>query len=131
MCALLVLALSVSAQNTPALPQNWETSVAGVPSTVVVPNSSTRVVAISSAAYVRVNQVNFTNITGGAITVTFTDGSTNCNGGACNLLPTTTPLSIASGTTYTINLNGQPAVGGVFWSASAANSIHGWARGTR
>ena len=114
----------------PAVPYNWETTVGGVPSTVFVPNSSTRV-ATALVGYVRVYQVNFVNNTASSVTVTLTDGSTNCNGGACPLLPTGTALSIAAGTVYVINLNGQAAAGGVFWSASTANAVAGYIRGQR
>ena len=66
------------------------------------------------------------------VTVTFTDGSTNCNGGACNLLASgATALAIPGGTSYAWLFNGQAAVGGVYWSANTANAVHAWARGTR
>ena len=66
------------------------------------------------------------NVSASSVTVTITDGSTNCGGGPCTLFP---PATIQSNQVYTIPLNGVPANGGVIWTASAANAVHASIRG--
>lgn len=73
-----------------------------------------------------VDMVVLANVSASSVTVSITDGSKNCNGGPCTLFP---PATIQSNQVYTIPLNGTPANGGIVWSASAANSIHGSIRG--
>ena len=61
------------------------------------------------------------NTSGGAVTVTIADKSTDCNSGVCNLLTTT---SIAAGQTWTMSMPGGIRLrSGVTVAASAANSI--------
>ena len=133
----VVFTIWAFAQNMPGDPNcqtRWETQVNGVPSGVVVPSVSTLLVTpINAQNYVRVGGVNFTNVSASTVTLTFTDNSTNCGGGPCNLLSSTggTPLTLAAGTTYVVWLNQQAAVGGVKWSASAASAVQGWAVGLR
>lgn len=59
-------------------------------------------------------QGEFVNTTGGALTITITDNSTNCSGGVCTLFS----ASIAANTTYTVNFSGLRANAGVLWNAS-------------
>jgi len=100
--------------------------------TTVVPNAATAIVVPKtpggSAApnTVFVEMVVLANISASAVTVTITDRSTNCNGGPCTLFA---PATIQANQVYTIPLNGAPANGGISWSASAANAVHGSIRG--
>lgn len=100
--------------------------------TAVVPNAATAVLVprmpsgLAAPKTVFIDQVVLANISASSITVTITDGSTNCNGGPCTLFP---PATIQSNQVYTIPLNGVPANGGIIWSASAANAVHGSIRG--
>ena len=134
LAAICVLAFLLGAQSPgpqdAMLTHVWETNYSGVPSEQVVPNTTTTLITpISPLTYVRVYQVNFS--ASADATITFTSVTAAC-GGVCNLLPsTTTPLTIAAGTKYTINLNGEPAVGGVQWSSSVSGAVHGWVKGTR
>lgn len=107
----------------------WESKVAGVPSLQVVPTSATLVSPAprSPLTYVRVIQANLSSVSASPVTVTFTDGSTNCNGGACQTLPT---ITLQPNQKVTITYSGEPAVGGLYWSASVANAVHGWVKGS-
>jgi hypothetical protein len=100
--------------------------------TVVLPNTST---AITMPVYgptgvspttVFIDQINLANTTGSSVTVTIVDQSTNCGGGACTIVPA---VAVAANTLYTIALRGAPATGGIKWSASVSNAIHGSIRG--
>ncbi len=100
--------------------------------TAVVPNAAT-VVAIpkmpsgaSAPKTVFVEMIVLANVSASSVTVTITDGSTNCGGGPCTLFP---PATVQSNQAYTIPLNGAPANGGIIWSASAPNAVHGSIRG--
>lgn len=86
---------------------------------VFVPNTPTAVTTKTTRVY----YMKFTNTTGGAVTVTVSDRSTNCNSGACDIW---TAVSIPANTTITEASNGVLMNGGITWSASAANSITGW-----
>lgn len=100
--------------------------------TAVVPNAASAVPVpkMPSGApapkTVFVEMVVLANISSSAVTVTITDGSTNCGGGHCTLFA---PATIQANQVYTIPLNGVPANGGVIWTASAANAVHGSIRG--
>lgn len=90
-----------------------------------VPNTTATVVAYT--AYV--DLVTLSNVTDGAVTVTLTDNSTNCNSGTCAFLQAT---SIAANTTYVVTIpGGRKFPDGVKWSASSASAIVGAIRGTR
>jgi hypothetical protein len=104
----------------------WYVGIMAIPASltaVPVPNGK---YGASPPSTVFVEQINLQNTTGSAVTVTIVDGSTNCNGGACSLVPA---VSIAANTSYSINKNGEPANGGLKWSASSANAIHASVRG--
>lgn len=128
----LLTAFSSLAQNTsgsfPSHPDHNSWYVG----TIIVPNSSTAVAIPvyvptgAAPATVFIDQINLANTTGSSVTVTVVDNSTNCGGGACTIVPT---VPIAANTLYTIALRGAPATGGIKWSASAANAIHGNIRG--
>lgn len=100
--------------------------------TAVVPNAATAVAVpktpngAAPPKTVFVEMVILANISASPVTVTITDGSTNCNAGPCTLFP---PATIQSNQVYTISLNGAPANGGIIWTASAANAVHGSVRG--
>lgn len=100
--------------------------------TAVVPSTATAVAVpkmpsgLAAPKTVFIEQVVLANISSSSVTVTITDGSTNCNGGPCTLFP---PATIQSNQVYTIPLNGVPANGGIVWSASSANAVHGSIRG--
>src|ERR1700761_2468728 len=60
----------------------------------------------------------------GSVTVTITDNSTNCNGGACTLWV----AAIAAQSTYYVPFNGLRAYRGVSWSATGTG-VHAWLKG--
>jgi hypothetical protein len=108
----------------------WETRINGVPSNQIVPTVSTLCSPAprSPLTYVRINQLNLGNTsTSSTVTVTLVGNSTNCNGASCQPLPTITLQPLQK---VTVTFNGEPVVGGVYWSASVANVVHGWAKGT-
>lgn len=100
--------------------------------TVIVPAAATPVTVpkMPSGApapkTVFVEMVVLANISASPVTVTITDGSTNCSGGPCTLFA---PATIQANQVYTIPLNGAPANGGLIWTASAANAVHASIRG--
>lgn len=100
--------------------------------TAVVPNAATAVAVpkmpsgAAAPKTVFVEMIVLANVSASSVTVSITDGSTNCSGGTCTLFP---PATIQPNQVYTIPLNGAPANGGVIWSASAANAIHASIRG--
>jgi len=83
-----------------------------------IPNSTTVIVAKD----VKIGKIVLSNTTAGALTVTISDRSTSCNGGACQIWPA---ISIAANTVYTADLGGTFMQSGISWSASAANSVIG------
>ncbi len=111
----------------PATPYvSWYIGTSVVPSTptqVAVPKTPGGQPAPKT---VFVEMVVLANVSASSVTVSITDGSTNCGGGPCTLFP---PATIQSNQVYTIALNGVPANGGLIWSASAANAVHGSVRG--
>jgi hypothetical protein len=120
----LLLALSVSAADW-----DWETTVSGFPSDIIVPNSSTLVTgatAVTAPQHVRVLRLHLSNTTASAVTVQVTDNSTNCNSGVCQPVPT---ITLQANQKVVMFLAGEPFVGGVKWSASVANAVHGWMAG--
>ena len=127
----LVACIRLQAQSPsgyyPATPYvSWyygTTVVPGAATAVAVPKMPSGNAAPST---VFVEMVVLANISAAAVTVTITDGSTNCNGGPCTLFA---PATIQANQVYTIPLNGAPANGGISWSASAANAVHGSIRG--
>lgn len=88
-----------------------------------IPNSTADAIAVT----VVIDSVLLVNNTAGNLTVRIRDKSTNCNGGACPLVPD--DLVVNAGSIYSIPMYGTQAVGGISWSASAANSIVGVIRG--
>jgi len=62
------------------------------------------------------------NVTADAVTVLVTDLSTEAGGSPCQVWPAVT---IAANSVVVIDLQSVVANGGVAWSASAANAIHG------
>lgn len=127
----LVACFALSAQSPsgyfPATPYvSWYVGTTVVPGTathVAVPNTPGGHLPPST---VFVEMVVLVNISAANVTVSITDGSTNCSGGPCTLFP---PATIQPNQVYTIALNGAPANGGIIWNASAANAIHGSIRG--
>jgi hypothetical protein len=116
--ALCLLAAPVFAQTPSAYPTTFSQVLeVGL---ITVPSSTTTVFSFT----VRVDRMYFSNRTGSAVTVTVTDGSTNCTGSsACQLFPA---VSIAANSTYAVDLGGVTAQLGVKWSASSANAVDGW-----
>lgn len=104
------------------------TNVGGVPSVVPIPSSLTALITVASSQYVSVQYVTLHNITASAVTIKILDQSTNCNSAACPVVSSsgTATLSVAANSTVVFALGGQPAVGGIQWSASAANSVMAW-----
>jgi len=105
------------------------TLASGLPGVVLLP--TTKTVAIPDS-YLKVNQVNLHNVTGSSVTVYIVDGSANCNSGPCAVIANngTSGISVGAGADYIVALNGQAHSGGIFWYASAANSIVGWISAT-
>ena len=120
--ALLFLVVSALVAQTPigypnSYQDTWEVGLTTLPSTSTVVFSNT----------VHLDALYLANRTGSAVTVTITDGSTNCTGStACQLFPA---VSVAANQTYIADLKGVVANGGVKWSASSANAIDGWMKG--
>ena len=106
---------------------DWQTTVNGRPSVAMLPTTTTVVVSVPSPRFVKVDQINLHNISNASVTVTITDNGSNCNSAPCAV--TTPSITIAANTSYTIGLGGQPAAGGVSWSASTANAVEGWIGG--
>lgn len=122
--AALLLVCPLAAQSPT---YQWQTTNSqGVPSKVIVPTTSTTVVS-ATANYVKVDAIVLRNTSASAVTVTISDLSSNCNGSPCSITPGA--LSIAANTLYILKLNGEPASGGVQWSASTANAVIGWMGG--
>lgn len=101
--------------------QPWYVGTIALPSvatTVAVPtNANTG----NTPTVVFVDHINLTNTSAGAVTVTVTDSSTNCNGTACVIL---SAFSIGANSTSTMHFNGAPMSGGIKWSASVANVVN-------
>lgn len=87
-----------------------------------VPSSTTNLFTSTTL----VGRVHLANKSGGAVTVTLKDRSTNCGGAACEFWPA---VSIAANTVYSYDLGSVRAVSGVQWSASAANAVVGSIQG--
>jgi hypothetical protein len=82
-----------------------------------MPNSTTDVWTSTT----HIDSIFLHNTSGGAVTVTIADKSTDCNSGVCNIL---TATSIAAGQTWTMSMPGGIRLrSGVTVAASAANSI--------
>lgn len=74
-----------------------------------------------------VDMLTFSNITGGAVTVTVKDRTTNCNAAACAFMQT---VSIAANSVHVVYVSGGVRfTNGINWQASAANSIVASVRG--
>lgn len=125
----LMACISMSAQSGyyPATPYvSWYVGTTIVPGTatqVAIPKMPSGEAAPKT---VFVEMVVLANVSGSNVTVSITDGSTNCAGGPCTLFP---PATIQSNQVYTVALNGVPANGGVIWGASSPNAVHGSIRG--
>lgn len=116
---VLLLACLLPAQTAvsyPVVGPQWYTPTAFVPAT------STSVTTATSL----VNFLYLANTSGSSVTVTVTDASTACSGGACSFWPT---ISIAANTVYTASMSGLVAVGGVKWSASTGSAVVGYMTG--
>lgn len=87
----------------------------------LVPASATLIV--SGTVYVE--EIKLANKSGGAVTVTIIDASTDCGSAACEIVPT---VSIAANTLYTMRLGGIIAPNGIRWSASSGTAIAGQIR---
>lgn len=122
--ALLFLGLASAA--LAQQPYSWQTQVNGVASKVMVPSSTTTMLA-TPGKVLKIHAMVLRNITNASATVTITDIGSDCNGSPCYITPGA--LTIPANTIYTVVLNGEPAVGGISWSASAANAIVGWIGG--
>lgn len=110
------LVVTVSAQNAyDATGSPWFLQAA-------IPATSTTAVSHT----VKITQINLSNTTSSAVTVTITDNGTDCNGGPCQIVPA---VSIDGNTKYVINLNGEVASNGIIWAASTANAVHAFIRG--
>lgn len=88
-----------------------------------VPNTLTAV----TNKTIDVDLIWLSNNTASAVTVTLQDQSTNCNSGACNVLPT---VSIQANTAYILSISGSVRfLNGIKWQASSSNAIVGYVRG--
>ena len=84
-----------------------------------IPNTETAVVTST----VRLYDFIFANTSGGAVTITIKDRTTNCSGGGCAIF---TAVSIAANTTYTDSFRGVRMQSGFTWQASSASAVTGW-----
>jgi len=101
--------------------QQWYVGTIALPGTataVAIPNNAN---TGTQPTVVFVDHINMTNTSGSAVTVTVTDNSTNCNGGACVIL---SAFSVAANSVSTMHFNGAPMSGGIKWSASTANVVN-------
>lgn len=97
-----------------ALGQKWHTGYV-----VFVPASP----ATITTSDVLLGGIWISNVTGGAVTLTITDGSTHCGGSACQIWPV---VSVAANSVVAFSFGGLPASGGVKWTAGAGTSLEGW-----
>lgn len=109
-CIALLLAVALIGQTT------YSTEVTTKPA--FVPATATDVVARD----VFVMRINLSNTSASAVTVTISDKSTNCNSGPCQIWPAVT---IAANTVYMVDVGGEQFIGGIRWSATAANAVVG------
>lgn len=118
--ALFVIACSLArpaAAPYPTVGQPWYQALGWVP------NSSTSVTTADSI----LNYLHLGNTSGSTVTVTITDSSTACGGSACQVWPA---ITIAANTVYDNNFNGIICKGGIKWTATTANAVAGFMRGT-
>lgn len=83
-----------------------------------IPNTATVVTSHDALIY----RLTLSNVTAGAVTVTISDRSANCNSAACQIW---SAVSIAANTVYTVEFGGIFMESGFTWTASAANSVIG------
>jgi hypothetical protein len=94
---------------------------------ITVPTANTTAIsATASSNAIFLDRVVLVNVTASPVTVTITDGGTNCNGGVCQIL---SAVPIAANTTYVIDLGGLRGWSSFKWTAGTANAIHGWLAG--
>lgn len=104
--------------------QTWVSSQTGL---MVVPNSPAAVPNIGGVV-VELDSGWLSNTTGSTVTVTFTDGTTSCNGAACQPFAAVTLQPNAA---YPIDFRGLIVTGGLFWQAGTANAVQGWIKGRK
>ncbi len=120
MAALLLLVPLRAVPQTPST-QVWHVGLTALPS------SSTQAIAATSAShYIWIDRLMLSNTSASSVTVTITDQGTNCNGGPCQIFPAVT---LAANTVYAVDLGGARSYGGISWSATTANVVHGWMAG--
>jgi hypothetical protein len=107
-----------------ALPP-WSYGMAVVPN-VLTPISVPQKPGLRTVNTYYIDYLIVSNVSSTKVQITLTDNSTNCNGSNCQIL---SGVSISPNQLYVIPLQGIPAAGGVKWSASSANAIHGWIKG--
>ena len=84
-----------------------------------VPNTETAVISSTVRLYAMV----LSNTSGGAVTITMKDRTTNCGGSGCAFWPT---VSIAANTFYEVDFHGLRVQNGFTWQASTASAVTGW-----
>jgi hypothetical protein len=132
LCAVLILGACASLAR-PQTTGSWEVGSTPVPTSptnicsdyligapACAPSGGTDTLHLLQATFVNTN-------TSGSVTVTVTDGSTNCGGSACVLFSAAI-TGQTGGTTYNVPFNGTRANRGVFWSATGTG-VHGWLKG--
>lgn len=118
---LILVSLALGFQAYAPRNQAWLSSSSGVS---VIPNTSTAV-PNAGAGVVELDKGWFSNSTGSTVTLSIGDGTTNCNGAACQVFPA---VSVAANSVVSVDFGRLP-VSGVTWSASAANSLQGYIKG--
>ena len=113
--SLAGLALSQTASPYPIIGVQWYQPLGYVPSSTTAVTASTSIL----------NYIWLNNTSGSAVTVTFTDASTVCSSGTCQILG----ISIAANSVISGPVGGLIAVNGVKWSASTGSAVVGYMTG--
>jgi hypothetical protein len=77
---------------------------------------------------VKVDSLSLQNVTASPVTVVVTDGGVSLNGGPAFI--GSPQIVVPAMGSVEFNLQGFPAVGGVYWSATAANAVQGLIKGS-
>ncbi len=114
--AILLLVIGASI----AIGQTSSTSQTGESETVwkgLIPTTTT---AVTTRDGFKIRAVVLTNSTASDITCQMQDRTTDCSGGACDLLPSSpSPLVVKAASIYAVPLFDIPADQGFTWSCSA------------
>lgn len=120
LACLFVFACLGRAQETSV----WEVGMQALPASAANPCSDAGGSSPRCGKTLHLNSMVLVNPTAAAITVILADSSTNCGGSGCTLFY----ASVGAFTTYSVDLHGERATLGVFWSGSATG-VQVWLAG--